>query len=121
MTDMKLIVLANKNENNQGLPDFNNVIAQSAVKSFRVPSENDETVFSFSQPVFLQANAKYWFVFDVNYSLDSYFYNNRNKWQSALMSGDVYPAGEAGKAAFGGGNFQTLPNSDWYLKLGFIE
>lgn len=120
--NIEMMVLNNKIENNQDMPDFNSAVVTSAIKSIYNPDENKEVVFSFDAPVSLSGDNKYWFVLDVNNysSSGNGFYENRNNWQNILASNDVYPAGEAAKATFGGGNFQIISGSDWYLKLALI-
>jgi hypothetical protein len=115
-------------------PDFDNVLANSVRSNILKPDFEEDFIFSFNNPVNLQANEEHWFVLDVSsggYADKGYF---NNEWANAVKKGNVYQNGEAGTGRYKGknsncsdisdglnqcsfdGNYHLGP-ADWYLKL----
>jgi hypothetical protein len=112
-----------------GNPDFSNSLGEANLQ-LSLPEPQDDQVFTFSNPIEVEANKMYWLVVDVSYYYDSdsgYFYF-RNKWKNAIAN-DFYPYGAAGRG-YAPGRHEALPNmyrfdgnypfgpADWYFKIG---
>lgn len=110
-----------------GLPDFDELIAKAELKNIINPDPNLDIAFVFNEPVSVEAGDIYWLVLDVkNYSDNRGWY--RNRWQNAINVGeDLYEEGEAGRGnadncsgSYCANTYIPYPDgtADWYFKIG---
>jgi hypothetical protein len=120
--NFKLSIYPNDAITNQS--DFNNQIAGTVVSGVSNIPENQDLTFSFNSPISVTANNEYWLALEVeNYSWYSGW--ERNEWQNALATGNLYSDGEAGIILKYSNNtyssFSANPNADWYMKIGLEQ
>ncbi len=104
--------------NNNGVPDLNNLLGETAVSSLYNPNPDSDITFSFNFPISVAANSIYWLYLDV--SDPSGFF--RNNWQNAISTANDYLEGDAGWVGSADTPQYTIPypsGADWYMKIGF--
>jgi len=106
-------------DNGANSPDFNNQpIGESIISNVYNLDGSQDVAFVFTNPISLSENIKYWLMLGVQdyNTTDTWRAWQRNSWQNAVASGNVYPNGEFAKKNYYG--FSTDSNLDWYLKIG---
>lgn len=110
--DLRLTVLRGNTT-----PEFSEVLGEATLENYS--NEEREITFSFSSPINLQADTKYWLVLDVAAAG-----RTDNALQIAVAGDNPYPDGEAGEGYFKGpladcgcSLNQTFPDQDWYFQL----
>jgi len=102
--------------NGTSTPDFANILGEAVSES--VSNEEREIIFSFSNPISLTKDAKYWLALDTTGNYIG------NQLHVAVANNNPYPDGEAGEGWFKGpladcgcSLSQTNPGQDWYFQL----
>jgi hypothetical protein len=110
--DLRLTVLRGTST-----PDFAEILGEATRENYS--NEEKELIFTFSNPISLEANIKYWLALDVTSAG-----RTDNAWQVAVANNNPYPDGEAGEGYFKGpladcgcSLSQTNPDQDWYFQL----
>ncbi len=111
--DLRLTVLRGTST-----PDFADILGE-AIAQDNYSAEEKERIFTFSNPINIEANTKYWLALDVTTAG-----RTDNALQVAIATGNQYPDGEAGEGYFKGpladcgcSLSQTNPDQDWYFQL----